>query len=548
MGAPRIVILGARGFVAHGLIQLLEAEGHSFRAVGSSEADLTDPASVPILRAILKPDDALVVCSALTPERGRDRATFLRNVGMIDHLCTVLAATPCAHVVYISSDSVYGSHSEDITEKTRCETSDLYGLAHIVREKLLRAACEAASIPLAVLRPSAIYGAGDTHNAYGPNRFVRTARAAGRIVLFGEGAEERDHIYIGDVARIVQRCVAQATVGVLNVVTGRSVTFREVADCVSRAVGGTIAVESVPPILPVFHRRFDATALPAVFPGFHATALEEGIRRMLAAPLPDPAANASVASQSTAKHPLPTPLENSLDVSLMIPCLNEERHIAPTLDDVFAAMSELPYTYEVIVIDDGSTDRTSEVVESYAAAHPDRPIRLVRHPANRGLTRTYVDGAFLARGTYYRQVCGDNVEPKDVLIASLRPLGSADMIIPYREKTPGKSAFREWLSKSYTFLMNKISGHNIRYYNGQATHLRYNVMRWGPYSFGFGFQAELITRLLDEGATYIEVPVGGTHTEKAGKNSALNWKNFLSVSHTLLETAIRRVRKRTFKK
>src|SRR5262249_14608524 len=154
------------------------------------------------------------------------------------------------------------------------------------------------------------------------------------------------------------------------------------------------------------------------------------------------------------------------------------------------------YTFEVLVIDDGSSDRTSAVVEEYAEAHPALPLRLHRHPNNRGLARTYVDGAFLGKGTYYRQVCGDNVEPKDVLIASLAPLGKADMIIPYREKTPGKSAFREWLSRFYTSLINALSGYSIRYYNGQATHIRYNVMRWGPYSFGFGFQAELITRLL----------------------------------------------------
>jgi hypothetical protein len=73
-------------------------------------------------------------------------------------------------------------------------------------------------------------------------------------------------------------------------------------------------------------------------------------------------------------------------------------------------------------------------------------------------------------------------------------------------------------------------------------------MRWGPYSFGLGFQAELITRLLDEGASFIEVQVGGSHQEKSGKNSTLNLKNFLSVCHTLPETGIRRVRKRTFKR
>jgi hypothetical protein len=73
-------------------------------------------------------------------------------------------------------------------------------------------------------------------------------------------------------------------------------------------------------------------------------------------------------------------------------------------------------------------------------------------------------------------------------------------------------------------------------------------MRWGPYSFGFGFQAELITRLLDEGASYIEIPVTARHQAKTGGNSALNIKNFLSVSHTLLEMLIRRIRRRTFHK
>ena len=240
------------------------------------------------------------------------------------------------------------------------------------------------------------------------------------------------------------------------------------------------------------------------------------------------------------------PLDSPLDITLVIPCLNEEERIRGTLDESVSAMQELGYSYELLVIDDGSTDGTSRVVKEYCAAHPELPIRLVVHPKNRGLTRTYVDGAFLGRGKYYRQVCGDNVEPKDTLVASCRDLGKADMIIPYREHTPGKSAFRVWLSSLFTFLVNRLSGYKIRYYNGQATHLRYNVMRWGPYSFGFGYQAELITRLLDEGATYIEVAVGGTHAEKSGRNSALNLKNYLSVAHTLLEIWIRRVRRSTF--
>ena len=240
--------------------------------------------------------------------------------------------------------------------------------------------------------------------------------------------------------------------------------------------------------------------------------------------------------------------QNSLDLTLVVPCLNEEHHIGPTLDTVVAAMMQLPYSYEVLVVDDGSTDATAKTVDNYIEAHPGLPIRLIRHPQNRGLTRSYVDGAFRGRGTYYRLVCGDNAESKEALVACFKNLGKADMIIPFHQEIAGKSAFRRWLSNLYTTVVNFLSGYKIRYYNGLAVHLRYNVMRWGPYSFGFGFQAELITRLLDEGCTYVEVPVNATHRDKSRSNSALNFKNLLSVTHTLSEVFIRRVRKRALRK
>jgi hypothetical protein len=159
-----------------------------------------------------------------------------------------------------------------------------------------------------------------------------------------------------------------------------------------------------------------------------------------------------------------------------------------------------------------------------------------------------VDGAFRGHGKYYRLVCGDNAESKEALVTCFSQLGKADMIIPYHEEIEGKSAFRRGLSNFYTTLVNLLSGYKIHYYNGLAVHLRYNVMRWGPYSFGFGFQAELITRLMDEGASYVEVPITATHRDKERGSSALNFKNLLSVGHTLSEVFIRRVRKRALRK
>ena len=78
--------------------------------------------------------------------------------------------------------------------------------------------------------------------------------------------------------------------------------------------------------------------------------------------------------------------------------------------------------------------------------------------------------------------------------------------------------------------------------DGLAGQFRYNVMRWHSNSHGFGFQADLITRLLDLNATYIEVPVY-PNERAGGETKAFKLRNICSVGHTLLEIWIRRLGK-----
>ena len=88
---------------------------------------------------------------------------------------------------------------------------------------------------VAILRLTAVYGAGDTHNSYGPNRFLRQALKDGRIALFGKGEETRDHLYVDDAVELVLKVLLHGSTGLLNLARGRSETFRSVAEAVGRS-------------------------------------------------------------------------------------------------------------------------------------------------------------------------------------------------------------------------------------------------------------------------------------------------------------------------
>jgi dolichol-phosphate mannosyltransferase len=240
--------------------------------------------------------------------------------------------------------------------------------------------------------------------------------------------------------------------------------------------------------------------------------------------------------------PVPAGVLEDLDLTMFVPCYNEEERITGTLETIKAAMAEVPCTYEVIVVDDGSKDRTCEKVAEFQQQNPSLPVRLHKNPRNLGLSRSFVDTAFKGRGRYYRLVCGDNVEPKESIVKILRSLGQADIIIPYYPQLPGKSRVRKFISRLFTLIVDMLSGNRIKYYNGCALYHRFDVMRWASYNYGFGFQAQLITALLDEGRTYTEVPLAGFHLTK-DRGSPLNLRNFLSTGHALSEIFLRRLRR-----
>jgi nucleoside-diphosphate-sugar epimerase len=279
----RVVIVGAYGFLGKQLNSYLSSQGVQIVAVDIPEIDLISPKSVEQLQGIIQADDAVVFASALTPDKGKDRGAMLKNITMGDHFCQFLERSSCSHIIYISSDAVYGVNERLIRETTFCQPDSLYGLGHWTREEMIKPVARQKNIPLLILRPNAMYGNGDTHNGYGPNRFVRSALLEQKISLFGNGEEKRSHIFIGDVVKVIGLSLARKSSGILNLTSGSSISFMELAQKVVSLVGKQVEIRPSPRQNPITHISFDPTEIFKAFPFFAFTSIDDGLSCMLKA-------------------------------------------------------------------------------------------------------------------------------------------------------------------------------------------------------------------------------------------------------------------------
>lgn len=229
------------------------------------------------------------------------------------------------------------------------------------------------------------------------------------------------------------------------------------------------------------------------------------------------------------------------EVTFFVPCLNEEANIRGTLETIVAVVTDLGSTYEILVVDDGSTDETAAVVQRFQCEHPDVPLVLKRNPETLGLGYNYVASAAEATSDYYMLVNGDNPQPKESLAAILEKLCDADMVIPYFGDNDNRVFLRRAMSRLFVFLVNLVSGNSVRYYNGPVLHRRTNILRVQPRSHGFGYQAELITRLLAEGASYVEVEIVNTERQ-FGSTKAFRISNIASIALSFWRILVHRFR------
>jgi len=114
------------------------------------------------------------------------------------------------------------------------------------------------------------------------------------------------------------------------------------------------------------------------------------------------------------------------NLTIIIPAYNEEESIGEDIDTIIETMEKTEYKYEIIVVDDGSTDKTSQIVKNK------RGVELIQHSYNKGVGAARKTGILKARGEIIVMTDGDGTYPNQDIPKLLNYIRDYDMVIGAR--------------------------------------------------------------------------------------------------------------------
>lgn len=207
--------------------------------------------------------------------------------------------------------------------------------------------------------------------------------------------------------------------------------------------------------------------------------------------------------------------------SIIIPAFNESRRLPATLKAVLDFVRSQPFQTEVIVVNDGSTDGTANIVREFALHAPE--IRLIENPGNRGKGYSVRNGMLHALGEVVMFTDSDlsaPIEEADRLFAAIS--AGADIAIGSRwlergRQTHRQPLYRQFFGRCFNAVTRMVMGLHFadtqcgfKAFTRAATQTVFQLQtieRWG-------FDPEILFIALKRGFKVVEVPVSWAHDER----------------------------------
>jgi len=191
-------------------------------------------------------------------------------------------------------------------------------------------------------------------------------------------------------------------------------------------------------------------------------------------------------------------------VTILAPAYNEAENIEGSVRDAVEAAAGLD-DFEIIVVDDGSTDGTGEIIDRLTDEIPQ--LRAIHHGRNLGIGAAYRTALEHARMEYFAWTAGDRELHRDSLRDILDAVGSAAIVIPYHGTPERREFHRRVLTLISTTQLNLMFGLRLHYYQGPAIYPTQLARALPMTSTGFYFATERLVHALLAGHSWVQVPL-----------------------------------------
>lgn len=212
--------------------------------------------------------------------------------------------------------------------------------------------------------------------------------------------------------------------------------------------------------------------------------------------------------------------------TFIVPALNEGEAIALTVDTICKTLESLTIEdYQIILIDDGSTDDSGQIVDRLAAANP--KIVPVHNETNLGLGVSVRKGIQLAEKSKFLVVPGDNDVAPDSLRLLLSCKDAADLVLTVPLNKEVRPHARQIVSWIYQTLHNVFFSTSVSYINGPGVWPTALAKEIELKSNRFSIISEMNVKLLTKGVVFTEIPIYLQVDEV--ERATVTWRNFVEV-------------------
>lgn len=226
-------------------------------------------------------------------------------------------------------------------------------------------------------------------------------------------------------------------------------------------------------------------------------------------------------------------------ISIVIPCYNEEEIISASYRKVKSELEKLSQPYEIIFCNDGSIDRTPEILEEIRGN--DITVKLINYPSNKGLAYAYKQLFNQALGEVIITMDADlSMQPKDTLPLFMEEIEDADMVVGsrYLGVKPKYPLYRLIPSKINLFLARFFLDCRISDTNSGFLAVRRRALEEIELiSADLEIHIELAIKAVKKGFRIKEVPIKYVHRTESGEMSVLRHgpKAFIGILRLWLE-------------